>query len=267
MGRKSLVKDITYGICGSLVDLFIWQIALVGASVGKTGPRGVHQAFNEADEFLTKVNHRTLAAVWHQLNKKRLVTYHKRKNLYSPEITKFGEERLNKIIPTYERKRPWDKKIYLITYDIPEKYREKRSKLRYFLQKVGAVILQESIWLTPYNLREFINAFIKEEQIPGTIIVSDIGPDGGIGETSIQDLLVKLYFIEELNDRYEEFIRDSKEDVSTKSLLFRYLSILKDDPQLPFELLSKGWLGDKAYLIYERLRREYILTYMRPVTK
>ncbi|OGG21315.1 CRISPR-associated endonuclease Cas2 [Candidatus Gottesmanbacteria bacterium RIFCSPHIGHO2_02_FULL_40_13] len=253
MGKKSLVKDITYGVCGSLVDLLIWQIALVGASVGKAGPRGVHQAFIEADGFLETVNHRTLASVWHQLSRQQLITNKKRNNLYNLEITKLGRERLSNTLPSYEKKRFWDGKIYLVTYDIPEKFRKKRDKLRYFLKKIGAVLLQESIWLTPYNPRELINEFIQEQNISGTIIVSHIGPDGGIGETNIQDLLVRLFSLDKLNERYQNFIIDTKKGIMDRSLIFHYLSILKDDPQLPFKLLPKGWLGDKAYLFYEKL--------------
>ncbi len=32
-----------------------------------------------------------------------------------------------------------------------------------------------------------------------------------------------------------------------------YLSIVRNDPQLPFELLQDGYLGDEAYLVYKNL--------------
>lgn len=63
--RKGLsIKKISFEVFGSLADILIWQIALMGASFGKTsGPRGVYQAFQEADEILSKVNHHTLAEI------------------------------------------------------------------------------------------------------------------------------------------------------------------------------------------------------------
>ncbi|OGG26202.1 hypothetical protein A2960_04455 [Candidatus Gottesmanbacteria bacterium RIFCSPLOWO2_01_FULL_39_12b] len=155
-----------------------------------------------------------------------------------------------------------DKRIYLITYDIPEKARVKRDQLRNFLLRIDARLLQESTFLTPYNPRELINEFNQKYKVPGTIIISDIGPDGGVGEMNIQDLLVKLYSLEDLNDKYEEFIKNArKKKRPVRSLLFEYLSILKNDPQLPFSLLPVGWLGEKAYLAYEKLRRKYINSY------
>ncbi len=262
MRQNSLIKEVTYGVCGSLIDLIIWQIALVGASVGKTGSRGVYQAFREADEVLAEVNHHTLAATWYQLTKKHLIKYKRRGNLYSSEITKFGQQRLHETFPQYHQKRPWDKRVYLITYDIPEKARVKRDKLRNFLLQIDARLLQESTFLTPYNPRELVNEFHRKYNIPGTIIISDIGSDGGVGEMSIQDLLVKLYSLEDLNDKYEEFIKNArKKKKPIRSLLFEYLSILRNDPQLPFSLLPVGWLGEKAYLEYEKLRRKYINSY------
>lgn len=268
MGRRSIVKNVTYGVCSTLVDMIIWQVALIGASVGKTGPRGVYLAFQEADDFLNSVNHNTLAAVWHQLTKKCLITYKKRNNLYSLQITEFGEKKLKETIPQYHKKRPWDGRMYLVTYDIPEKAHSKRDIFRNFLKQLNCKLLQESTWLTPYNPRQLINKFIQKNKIPGAVIVSDVGQDGGIGETTIQDLLVKLYSLEVINDRYEEFLRNVRnQKQSIRSLIFEYLSILKNDPQLPFELLPKGWTGEKAHLVYEELEQKYILFYQRPRIK
>ncbi|MBI4990631.1 hypothetical protein HZB96_00885 [Candidatus Gottesmanbacteria bacterium] len=254
MKKKLSVKKISFEVFGSLADLLIWQIALVGASFGQSGSRGVYQAFREADEVLSEINHHTLAATWHQLFKKRLLTYKKRENLYSVEITKFGLGRLKSQIPIYHKKRPWDGKVYLITYDIPEQKSNKRYLLRSILKRLKATPLQESVWLIPYNPREILNDFVNKNNIKASIIVSDIGKDGGIGETDIHDLLIKVYKLESLNEKYEKFMKKARSGkINLKYLLLEYLSILKDDPQLPFGLLPRGWLGYKAYELYMRI--------------
>lgn len=249
MRKRKLVKKATGRVFGALTDLLLWYVYLVGASWGKSGPRGVYKAFTEADKALQEVNHRTIVAAWHQLTKKRLIMHKKRGNLYYPAVTAYGKKRLEEILPAYHTLRPWDGKVYLVTYDVPEKLHTKRDSLRSFLAKIGCKLLQESVYLTPYNPRELINEFVRDVSLPGTIIVSDVGTDGGVGETTIQDLIVKLYQLEALNDRYEDFIKDVKDDEKeAKQLLFTYLSILRDDPQLPFPLLPKGWLGNEAYV-------------------
>lgn len=250
---------------GSVTDLLLYNIYLVGASFGKSGPRGVHQAFREADKALEEFNHQTIASIWHQLTKKRLITYQKREDLYNPSITNLGRMRLEKFLPIYDEKRPWDGKIFLITYDIDERAHLKRNKLRKYLKDLESRRLQESVWLNPYNIRKLLEKYVEQYKIPGTIIVSDIGKDGGVGNTVIQDLLVNLYSLEKLNDRYEEFIENSKEsDIFIRDLIFQYLSILKDDPQLPFEVLPKEFLGEKAYEIYKQLQNKYRLMLIRP---
>ncbi len=265
MGKNISIKEVTLGICESLLDLFIWHIALVGASIGKQGSRGVYQAFSEADNFLKKVNHHSLAVVWYQLKKKKLISFKKRKKLYSPVITRFAQKRLEQIIPIYHQKRPWDGKIYLITYDIPEKAHTKRSKLRRFLQGLNCRKMQESVWLSPYNIRELLNEFIAINSIPGFIIISDIGKDGGVGETTAGDLMRKLYNLDELNKKYHQFINHvTKKNKPLRELIFEYLAILKEDPQLPFELLPSRFLGHQAHLIYKKIEYNYIQIHIRP---
>jgi DNA-binding transcriptional regulator PaaX len=259
MVDRSQIKEITGGVFGALTDFLLWQIFLVGATVGKSGTRGVYQAFKEADEMLASVNHRSLAATWNQLTQKKLIIYQKRNNLYYPVITEFGRKRLEERMPVYREKRPWDGRIYLITYDIPEIKHTKRDALRSFLIRIRCKLLQESVWLIPYNPRELIAVFLKDHSVPGTVIISDVGKDGGIGETTVQDLVVRLYSLETLNKRYYDFISQvTKITLPVKSMILKYLSILDDDPQLPFELLPKGWLGDKAYRQYLKLKPQII---------
>lgn len=254
MPKKSVVREITGGVFGGLFDLLLYQVFLVGASVGKTGSRGIYQAFAEADKALEEFNHNTMVAVWHQLTKQKLITFQKRGNLYHAAITQYGKNRLKEKIPTYQINRPWDGRIYLVTYDIPEYLRNQRDILRRFLVRIGCKPLQESVYLTPYNPRTIINEYISNQKIGGTIIVSDVGRDGGIGESNIQDLIVRLYKLENLNDRYQEFIDNISEEVKPAyKLHLQYFSILLDDPQLPFELLPRGWLGDKAYQYFLKL--------------
>ena len=266
MRTISVLRKLTYGMFASTTDLLLWLIYLSGASIGKTGSRGVYQAFREANKELEEFNHHTLAMIWYHLRKKRLITYQKRNNLYNPTITEYGKKKLNQVIPTYQKKRPWDGKIYLITYDVSEIAHTKRDRMRRFLKDLGCKKLQESVWLNPYNIRQLVDKFVSKNKIPGTIIISDIGKDGGIGNTSLQYLLVKLYELEKLDERYSEFIKKATNHfLPLNLLLYHYLSILKYDPQLPFELLPNGFAGNKAFNIYKQLKNKYIITIKRPL--
>ena len=120
------------------------------------------------------------------------------------------------------------------------------------MKKLGCGLLQNSVWLTPYNPKNTLRDFIEEKNLSGAIIVSDIGKDGSIGEENIDELIRRVYRLNELNLRYKELINLIEEKKLNKiQAKFQYLNILQDDPQLPFEILPSDWLGDKAfYLLY-----------------
>jgi phenylacetic acid degradation operon negative regulatory protein len=151
----------------------------------------------------------------------------------------------------------WDGKIYLVAYDIPRESNKDRNLFRRFLKRIGCGMLQHSVWVTAYTPNKLINEFIYERGLDDElIIVSSVGKDGTVGDTTLQELMEKVYGLSNLNERYLLFIEKvEKGELSTmREVVFSYLSILKDDPQIPFELLPRNWLGDTACKIYEETK-------------
>ena len=112
-------------------------------------------------------------------------------------------------------------------------------------------MIQESVWLTPYDPNDILREFTKERKLKGSIIVSDLGKDGSIGEEDIKDLVRRIYKLNEINKEYKEFL---EKFAGTQTIPlqtpFAYWKILKNDPQLPFELLPGDWLGERAYQLF-----------------
>lgn len=81
------------------------------------------------------------------------------------QLTERGEK-----ILTIERqkmavaKRPgkWDTRYRLVIFDIPEKRKKTRDELRYQMQEVGFLRIQDSVWIYPYDCEEFI-ALLKAD--------------------------------------------------------------------------------------------------------
>ena len=110
------------------------------------------------------------------------------------------------------------------------------------------------MWLTPYNSRDLIDDFIREHEVQGRILVSKLGKDGAIGDEDIHTLVADVYHLPSLNDRYEEFLSGAKKGRKRPfQLAIMYYAILDDDPQLPFSLLPKNWLGDYAHAVFESI--------------
>lgn len=252
---KRIALELTEGLLRTTTDVVLFTLFLTFASAGKSKTSvGGHQMFDEAQAALKDFNYDAIKRTLTQLKHQGLITY-KRKNLPETiEITKEGKARLSELCPTYLRQRTWDNRMYLITYDIPQTRKYNREKLRSFLKRMGAAMLQESVWITPYNPRETLRFFLEERSLCEVVIVSDLGHDAIIGDVDLHTLIRTIYHLDKLNARYEHFLElyegNSHPDPLGVTL---YLSILRDDPQLPFALLPKDWLGDKAYTIASKL--------------
>lgn len=259
---KDTILKISEGVFGTATDLILYQMFLVGASIGKgSSPKDTYKIFAEAGEALEALNYQTIRQALYRLKRRGFIATAEGK-VKEYRITKQGKERLKSLIPVYNKRRTWDKKIYLVTYDIPEQQKKDRELLRDFLKNIGCGMLQASVWLTPYNPRRMLEEFIEENKISGAIVVSDTGRDGSVGEQGPKELMAGVYPLDKLNTDYKDFIQTYKKykrfkkDCPLQKIRFHYLSILKDDPQLPFELLPHDWKGDEAYHLFETLTTE-----------
>jgi len=60
------------------------------------------------------------------------------------------------------QKRKWDKRWRMIVFDIPERRRRIRNRLRSVMSDIGFVRLQDSVWVYPYDCEDF-TALLKAE--------------------------------------------------------------------------------------------------------
>lgn len=254
--QKAIYK-VTDGLLGTLTDFLLFQFYLSGELLGTIGSRDIYDAFEKAHEGLEDFNYQKFKKTISYLFRKNLIKkvnldYKKRLGKIELKISQEGKKRIAEIIPSYQKPRTWDGKFYLITYDIPEERRVKRNLLREYLKRIGCGLLQESVWLSPYNPKEILRDFTIKNGLGGLILISSLGPNRTIGEEDIKTLIKRVYNLEILNKRYKEFI-DKFMNIKTSvhpEIYFAYHQILRDDPQLPFELLPGDWLGDKAYKLF-----------------
>ncbi|MEK6624932.1 MAG: hypothetical protein AABY86_08190, partial [Bdellovibrionota bacterium] len=62
-----------------------------------------------------------------------------------------------------------------------------------FLRKIGCGLLQESIWVTPFNPTELVREFVNDKNLAGTVLVSVLGKDGSIGGMTLEELIENVY--------------------------------------------------------------------------
>jgi DNA-binding transcriptional regulator PaaX len=104
-------------------------------------------------------------------------------------LTKRGEEALafeqQKMLLTNTKPKKWDHRYRLIIFDVPEKRKKIRDRLRYEMQDVGFLRVQDSAWIYPYDCEEFI-ALLKADLHIGKdvlyAVVEEIENDARIRE-------------------------------------------------------------------------------------
>jgi len=243
---NEVVIEITEGVLSHMVDMALWMAAYWGTmSLPQSSSGQLWRARIEADRFLNEMNYDVIKQAI-QNAKARGFIQKSRRHAW-PQITEAGKRKLAAALPRYDGERVWDGRLHLITYDIPEVKRRDRALLREYLKRIGCGMLQESVWLTPYNPIDTVRSFIEDHNLGGTIIISDLGKDGSIGEEDVSSLVTRIYNLADLNNAYKAFLKENKGKPVDHWMVLRFFSILRRDPQLPFTLLPDWWKGTEAY--------------------
>lgn len=109
---------------------------------------------------ITKTNRvRSIKSARHRLVERGWLAKHEDGTL---EITKKGEHAIRKLEIGHERlphPKEWDGRWRVLVFDIPEKQKRLRDKIRYTLSSIGFKHLQHSVWVYPFDCEDFITLF------------------------------------------------------------------------------------------------------------
>lgn len=251
----AVIKTGSDIVASAITNTLLFTFYLYGAGFGKYGSVGMYRAFDEAQQTLDDCNYQSIKNAFYQLTKAGLVTRSRKRSHVELTITNEGKKRIAELFPTYRNERPWDGHVYLISYDIPTKANISRNILRAYIRRTGGALLQESLWLNPYNPQSLIEEFVETRAIKGTVLVSKLGKDGAVGDEKLTDLISRIYKYPTLRERYTQFIDqyNKKQQPFIKTAMV-YTSILRDDPQLPFALEPKNFPGHQANLLFKSIR-------------
>ena len=109
------------------------------------------------DKYKLKYQLKSIAS---RLAHKGLIRFVERNGRKYLEITDKGRRTLEmeqqKAALRARAQRRWDKRWRMIVFDIPERYRKTRDRLRALLRSLGFVQLQGSVWVYPYECEEIV---------------------------------------------------------------------------------------------------------------
>ncbi len=254
MKRKEIIRvigSVSEGLFESVTDVLLLATYLSLTHMTVRNAYQANRAGEDAHRMLDKINYQTIKKVTYNMVAKGLLKRVSKAGREEIAITKFGRDRLKTIIPVYQVNRPWDGHLYLVSYDIPTQANDARNLLREHIRRTGGALLQESLWLNPYNPARILSEFVAEHDIPGSILVSKLGRDGSVGDEKLPDLIRRVYDLDNLSVRYKSFLNTyTKRSIYPLEATVSYLSILKDDPQLPFPLEPDDFPAARAHKRY-----------------
>ena len=68
------------------------------------------------------------------------------------------------------RKRRWDKRWRVVIFDIPERRKQVRERLRLLMRASGFALLQNSVWVYPHDCEDLITLAKAELRLGGSVL-------------------------------------------------------------------------------------------------
>ncbi len=185
-------------------------------------------------------------------------------------LTDRGVQRMDEAANRIYKMKPneWDGKWRILMYTIPEDKRQLRDDLRKELLWSGFGSFSSGCWISPNDLEKQINRLIEKYDINEYV---DFFISEYKGPKENQSLVEKSWHLEEIENKYEEFIEKySKQFIVHQSIINRgemsdadcfvertnlvheYRKFLFIDPGLPKELLPSKWNGNHAALLFSQ---------------
>ncbi len=99
-----------------------------------------------------------------RLHAKGLIVFEERGGKKYARVTETGEAllALEQLRKPHKQPRRWDGRWRVVIFDIPERRRATRNRLRGFVQEYGFVRLQDSVWAYPYDCEDLV-ALVKAQ--------------------------------------------------------------------------------------------------------
>lgn len=154
---------------------------------------------------------------------------------------------------------PWDGVYRILSYEIPESKRAYRDSLRREVSGWGLGPWHRSFWVTPHPVAGVLNELIAGTDLAKYVQMFEGKPV--IGDTAV--LVEKVWETPKLENNYKGLFRKWHETLSgteenkhqkLRAIVNEYITVLKEDPGLPPELVGKKWIGSEAFAIFQEMK-------------
>lgn len=204
--------------------------------------------------------------VWRLLSIGEIEKIEKSGKMYY-RLTSKGSQKIKEDVPLFKlAKKHWDRRWRIVIFDIEEKEKFLRDALREKLIALGFGKWQRSVYITPHDIEQEINQYLVSKRLfPACVCL--VARRSGLGDDVA--LANKIWQLDELNEKYDDFIYQCQELVKKAEegkvkmknlgkLWLEYKELLFKDPCLPKELLPDKWLAEEAKKKFIKVSRRII---------
>lgn len=216
--------------------------------------------------------HNFMHLVWRSIKTGYIEKIEKRGEIYL-RLTSQGNKKIVRDFPflAFQNKR-WDKKWRAVIFDIAEASKQTRERFRSKLKELGFGMLQESVFISPYDISKDFTEFIDAQDLNESAYLLEVS---SIAVGDVKALVNRVWHLDKINNFYRGIIekmqdndlisnsdrlyklndrKESKEDQDLISQIKKaYLEVILKDPFLPKELLPLDWKGEKARDLVKKL--------------
>ena len=187
-------------------------------------------------------------------------------------LTSIGKNKIERDFPflAFQNKK-WDRKWRVVIFDIQEELKQTRERFRSKLKELGFGMLQESVFISPYDIARDFAEFIELQGLTESTYLLEVS---SIAVGDIKALVNRVWQLDKINDLYRKIIgiieenhlisdrgrlnKLNDEDIKKVEGLNReikkaYLEVILEDPLLPKELLPLDWEGERARHLVKKI--------------
>lgn len=155
----------------------------------------------------------------------------------------------------------WDGEWTLVAFTVPEADRGSRRQLRTELRALKFGMLQDGLWLSPYDLVDEASEVLERLSVDRGHVLRGRWPE----QEQLQAVLADAFDLPavaaayaDFSDRYAHVLLESpaRSSDDTEALLLRtritneWMALGSLDPELPVELLASDWPGTRAKVLF-----------------
>lgn len=207
--------------------------------------------------FDLSLNQKTKSTVQALIKKGSLVTNELRKNAYS--LTDVGFVEVSKEFPYFRFfKQEWDGVWRILSYEIPEKKRDLRDRLRREVASWGLGPWHRSFWLTPHPIINDLKSLVSGKEEQQYIQAFEASHEFGDREVLIEKVWGKVRLEKLYKDMFKQWHDILSRDLAKLDkftlIVSSYTDTIRMDPGLPKELMGESWIGYEALDLFSEIK-------------